>query len=144
LGGPGDRDVFSQDDGFAGWPQVVAFPGLPHYRTCPIKAYGSSSHGFTTRRYTEWTTRGLESGNASKIDPSPKARYFPVPHSRSNGPVASHCTLAALAGLDSGHQTSPCRATTSSLPRDSLRTRLPSGHPPPPPHPCGCADRLLP
>src|SRR5260370_18667633 len=39
----------------AGWPWVVANPGLPQIRTCPIKAYGSSYRGFAARRYTEWT-----------------------------------------------------------------------------------------
>ena len=33
----------------AGWPRVVASPGLPQIRTCPIRAYGSSGHGFATR-----------------------------------------------------------------------------------------------
>jgi hypothetical protein len=51
----------------AGWPQVVTFPGLPQIRTCSIKAYGSLGHGFATRGYTEWTTRGLASGNTFKI-----------------------------------------------------------------------------
>ena len=34
----------------AGWPWVVAHPGLPQTRTCAINAYGSSSYGFAARR----------------------------------------------------------------------------------------------
>jgi hypothetical protein len=32
----------------AGWPWVIAHPGLPQIRTCAIDAYGSSYHGFAT------------------------------------------------------------------------------------------------
>ena len=32
----------------AGSPRVVAHPGFPQIRTCPIKAYGSSGQGFAT------------------------------------------------------------------------------------------------
>ena len=35
----------------AGWPWVIAHPGLPQIRTCAIDAYGSSGHGFATRRW---------------------------------------------------------------------------------------------
>jgi len=38
----------------AGWPRVVTYPGLPRIRTCPMKAYGSSSHGLAYGRHTEW------------------------------------------------------------------------------------------
>ena len=45
-----------------GWPRVVAYPGLPRIRTCPIKAYGSSGQRFAAPRYTEWTTHGGGNG----------------------------------------------------------------------------------
>ncbi|HUT10495.1 MAG TPA: RHS repeat domain-containing protein, partial [Thermoguttaceae bacterium] len=32
----------------AGWPRVIAHPGLPQIRTCRITASGSSSQGFAT------------------------------------------------------------------------------------------------
>ena len=50
---------------WAGWPWVVAHPGLPQTRTCAIDAYGSSNHGFAGRRYTEWTTTAAGSGYRS-------------------------------------------------------------------------------
>jgi hypothetical protein len=88
----------------AGWPQRIAPPGLPRIRTCPIEAYGSSGHGFATRGYTEWTIRGLASGNTFKI--------------------------AAIRSQYKGRleRALPCRAANSSWPRDSLRTRLPRGN----------------
>ena len=50
----------------AGWPWVVAHPGLPQTRTCAINAYGSSSHGFAARRYTEWITTARGNGYRSR------------------------------------------------------------------------------
>jgi len=50
----------------AGWPRVVAHPGLPQIRTCAINAYGSSGYGFAGRRYTEWTTTAPGSGCRSR------------------------------------------------------------------------------
>jgi hypothetical protein len=42
-------------------------PGFPQIRTCPIKAYGSSSHGFATEGHTEWTARAGGSGYRPSI-----------------------------------------------------------------------------
>ena len=43
---------------WAGWPWVIAHPtthgSCPQIRTCATNAYGSSSHGFAARRYTDW------------------------------------------------------------------------------------------
>ena len=33
---------------------VVTHPRLPQIRTCPIKAYGLSSHGLACRYATRW------------------------------------------------------------------------------------------
>jgi hypothetical protein len=48
---------------WAGWPRVVAFPGLPQIRTCAINASGSSGRGFATRRQHEWIVFGTGRGN---------------------------------------------------------------------------------
>jgi hypothetical protein len=44
-----------------GWARAVTRPGLPQIRTCPIRASGSSDHGFAARQ-AEWTIRGLGNG----------------------------------------------------------------------------------
>ena len=81
----------------AGWPQVVTFPGLPQIRLCPIKAYGSSDHGFATRGYTEWTTRGLASGTcANRGGMSPQAASYVGVTSQGGSQAACQAIVNAL------------------------------------------------
>jgi hypothetical protein len=44
-----------------GRARAVTGLGLPQIRTCPIRASGSSDHGFAARQ-AEWTIRGLGNG----------------------------------------------------------------------------------
>ena len=49
----------------AGWPWVVAHPGLPQIRTCAINASGSSRYGFATRARRPGTASVAEAGTVS-------------------------------------------------------------------------------
>jgi hypothetical protein len=45
---PPPHALHSDKTARAGWPRVVAFPGLPQIRTCATNASGSSGYGFAT------------------------------------------------------------------------------------------------
>ena len=49
----------------AGWPRVVTDPGLPQIRSCPFRATGSLSYGFTSRCQQRWRILGSGKGSLS-------------------------------------------------------------------------------
>jgi hypothetical protein len=83
-------------------------PGLPQIRTCPIKAYGSSSHGFTAPlRYP----RSFRGQGAEAQCP----RLVPRPRPRDSAPPSLRRVLAArvprLPRYDEGLRLLPPRLT---------------------------------
>ena len=46
--GSGPDNYYTTRTHQAGWPRVIAHPGLPQIRTCRITAYGSSSNSLDT------------------------------------------------------------------------------------------------
>jgi len=45
-------------ENWAGWPRVIAHPGLPQIRTCRTTASGSSGDSFASR-----STHGVDGGH---------------------------------------------------------------------------------
>jgi hypothetical protein len=65
----------------AGWPWVIAHPGLPQIRTCPIKAYGSSSHGLAcpTVHRMDHDSRGKRKTFQNPTVDDPRKEALPSP-----------------------------------------------------------------
>ena len=110
----GDLPSPLSETAVAGWPRVVAFPGLPQIRTGPIRAYGSSGHGFAAHRYTEWTTRGLENGNAFRIS---------TIRSQYKGRLERPASAACAARLASGARSARAGGRCSSIVADAAAAR---------------------
>ncbi len=64
----------------AGWPRVIAHPGLPQIRTCRITASGSSNDNFASHTITRRESGLLSAGVASTWNPSsvPPPRVLPA------------------------------------------------------------------
>ncbi len=64
----------------AGWPRVIAHPGLPQIRTCRITASGSSNDNFASHTITRRESGLLSAGVASTWDRSsePPPRVLPA------------------------------------------------------------------
>jgi hypothetical protein len=63
-----------------GSPGAVARPGLPQIRTCPIKAFGSSSHQFAAHRNCQVAQTGSSALLVNKefaISQGHDGIYFP-------------------------------------------------------------------
>jgi len=98
----------------AGWPRVIAHPGLPQIRTCRTTASGSSNDNFASHTITRCESGLLSAGVASTQDRSsvPPPRVLPA-----------GLSLAGVASTQDRSSVPPPRVLPAGL---SLDASLPS------------------